>query len=534
MKRHILSTQTTTRTKTIIVALATLLGAPVALFMSSGVAAAACTAPSTDYGQVTTSVSIPSTTTYRIWSRIMAPDTTNKSFLLEVDGGSCYNVGGGSISANTWTWVDYQGGTTSNKVQQSLSAGNHTLKLIGNAPGVKVDRVIAVSDTSCTPTGNGDNCNAPNDTQAPTVTLTAPKDGATVSGTTAITATASDNTSVGRVEFYDNTTLVGTDTSSPYSVNWDTTKVANGQHLITARAYDAAGNLGTDSSTVSTKNGDAEAPTTPTGLSGTALSYNSIKLTWKASTDNTGVTAYTVYRDGVPVATLGNVTTYTDQSLSANTSYSYQVQAADAAGNKSTLTAKISVKTQNVADSQAPTKPTGLSGQAVSPTQVNLTWTAATDNIGVTGYDVYRSTGTEDPVKVGTSATPSYGDSNLTAKTTYAYYVVAKDAANNSSQPSDTASVTTPEPPSPTTHSQITGTITNQSTGKGIPYAIVKIVVGGHKQIYRADRHGRYAMHDLEIGKYNVVYKANGYFSKTIAIDLGTTPVQQNVSLKRR
>jgi chitodextrinase len=464
----------------------------------------------------------------------MAPDTTNKSYLLEVDGGNCYNVGGGSMSANTWTWVDYQSGSTSNKVQQSLSAGSHSLKLIGNAPGVKIDRVIATSDTGCTPTGNGDNCNTPNDTVAPTVTLTAPKEGASVTGSVALTATATDNTGVARVEFYDNTTLVGSDTSSPYSFNWDSSKVANGSHLITARAYDAAGNVGSDSNTVTAKNGDIQAPGTPTGLSAAAQSYNSVKLTWKASTDNTGVTGYTVYRDSVPVATVGNVTTYTDNNLSANTSYSYQLQAMDAAGNKSGMSTKVTAKTQNVADSTAPSTPTGLSAQTVSSTQVNLTWTAATDNIGVTGYDVYRSTGPGSAQKVGTTATNSYGDSNLTAGTSYSYHVVAKDAAGNASQPSDTVSVTTPRPPAKGTRTRIKGTITNQRTGKPVPYSTVKIIVNGHKETYRADRFGRYVMYRLKPGRYNVVYKANGYYSKTVSVDLTSTPITQNVSLKKR
>jgi len=520
--------------KSTVVALAAILAAPLALLANSGVASAACTAPSTDYGKVTSSLSVPSTATYRIWSRIMVPDTTNKSYLLEVDGGNCYNVGGGSISANTWTWVDYQSGTTSNKIQQSLSAGSHSLKLIGNAPGVKVDRVIATSDTGCTPTGNGDNCNTPNDTQAPTVTLTAPKEGDSVTGSVALTATATDNTGVARVEFYDNTTLVGTDTSSPYSVNWDSSKAANGSHLITARAYDAAGNVGSDSNTVTTKNGDTQAPATPTGLSGTAQSYNSIKLTWTAATDNIGVTGYTVYRDSVPVATVGNVTTYTDNNLSANTSYDYQLQAVDAAGNKSGMSTKVSVKTQNVADTQAPAKPTGLSAQTASSTQVNLTWTAATDNIGVTGYDVYRATGDGTAQKVGSTATTSYGDSNLSANTSYTYHVIAKDAAGNASQPSDSVSVTTPQPPATGTRSRIKGTITDETTGKAVPYATAKVVVNGHTETYRADRHGRYVMYRLKPGRYNVVYKASGYYSKTVSVDLTGTPITQNVSLKKR
>ena len=521
-------------TKLMVGAIAGVVAVPLALVAHGGRAAAACTAPATDYGKVTSSISVSSTATYRIWSRIMVPNTTSKTYLLEVDGGNCYSVGGGTITANTWTWVDYQGGTTTNKVQQSLTAGSHTLKLIGNTAGVKVDRVIATSDTACTPTGDGNNCNTPSDTTAPTVTLTAPKEGASVSGTVTLSATATDNTSVSKVEFYDNTTLIASDTTSPYSVSWNSAGATNGSHLITARAYDPAGNVGTDSNTVTTKNGDTQSPATPTGLAASALSYNSVKLTWKASTDNIGVTGYAITRDGVPVTTVGAVTTYTDANLNANTSYSYQIQALDAAGNKSALTAKVTAKTPSVADSQAPSVVTGLSGQAVSPTQVNLSWTAATDNIGVTSYEVYRSSGSADPQLVGSSSATSYGDPALTPNTAYAYYVIAKDAAGNAAQPSQTITVTTQAQPAQNTRSRITGTITDQASHRPVRYARIKVVVNGHKQIYVADWWGRYAMHNLKTGTYNVVYKANNYFSQTIAVQLGQTPVTQNVSLKKR
>jgi hypothetical protein len=88
------------------------------------------------------------------------------------------------------------------------------------------------------------------DTTAPTVSITAPAAGATVSGTVAVNATASDNVGVSKVEFYADGALRSTATTSPYSWSWDTTAFANGSHSLVAKAYDAAGNIGT-SSTVS-------------------------------------------------------------------------------------------------------------------------------------------------------------------------------------------------------------------------------------------------------------------------------------------
>ncbi len=88
------------------------------------------------------------------------------------------------------------------------------------------------------------------DTTAPTVSVTAPTGGATVTGTITISATASDNVGVVGVQFLlDGTTPIGSeDTSSPYSVSWNTSTVATGQHTLSARARDAAGNSTTSSS----------------------------------------------------------------------------------------------------------------------------------------------------------------------------------------------------------------------------------------------------------------------------------------------
>jgi leucyl aminopeptidase len=88
----------------------------------------------------------------------------------------------------------------------------------------------------------------PNDTTPPTVAITAPAAGSTVSGTVNITANASDNVALGRVEFWVDGALRATDTTSPYSYAWDTAAVANGSHSLVARAVDSSGNVGTSAS----------------------------------------------------------------------------------------------------------------------------------------------------------------------------------------------------------------------------------------------------------------------------------------------
>lgn len=89
-----------------------------------------------------------------------------------------------------------------------------------------------------TPCGSGD-------TTPPTVSLTAPTAGSTLTGTVTVSANATDNVGVASVDFYAGTTLIGTDTTSPYSIGFNTTTVSNGSYSLTAKAKDGAGNVGT-------------------------------------------------------------------------------------------------------------------------------------------------------------------------------------------------------------------------------------------------------------------------------------------------
>ncbi|MFC5703157.1 carbohydrate binding domain-containing protein [Cohnella faecalis] len=89
-------------------------------------------------------------------------------------------------------------------------------------------------------------------------------------------------------------------------------------------------------------------------------------------------------------------------------------------------------------DSQAPTAPTNLTSTAKTDTTVSLSWTASTDNVGVTGYDIYQGT-----TKIGTSTTTSYTATGLSGNTAYSFTVKARDAAGNVSAASSALSVTT-------------------------------------------------------------------------------------------
>ncbi len=183
---------------------------------------------------------------------------------------------------------------------------------------------------------------------------------------------------------------------------------------------------------------DTEAPTTPASLAATATSETSINLSWSASTDNTGVTEYRIYRGGSYLAAAVS-TSYSDSGLTAGTTYTYTVSARDAAGNESTQSQSASATTASVQpDTQAPTTPANLTASTVSSTQIDLAWSASSDNTGVSDYRIYRN-GTY----LTTTTTTSYSDAGLTESTTYAYTVSARDAAGNESSQSQAASATT-------------------------------------------------------------------------------------------
>ncbi len=82
------------------------------------------------------------------------------------------------------------------------------------------------------------------DTTAPATAMTSPSTGATLTGTVTVSANASDNVGVSRVDFYAGATLIGSDSTAPYSLSWNTTSVANGDYALSTRAFDASGNSG--------------------------------------------------------------------------------------------------------------------------------------------------------------------------------------------------------------------------------------------------------------------------------------------------
>src|SRR6266853_1798778 len=208
---------------------------------------------------------------------------------------------------------------------------------------------------------------------------------------------------------------------------------------------------------------DTTPPSLPTGLTGAAAGSSGANLSWSASTDNVGVTAYILLRNGVQVATPAT-TSFTDTGLSAATTYSYTVAARDAAGNISANSASVSITTASAADTTPPSTPTGRTAAAAGSTGANLSWSASTDNVGVTGYIVRRN-----GVQVATPATTSLADAGMSAATTYSYTVAARDAAGNISPNSASVSITIADTTPPTTPTGLTAAVAS-STGANLSW----------------------------------------------------------------
>ena len=199
---------------------------------------------------------------------------------------------------------------------------------------------------------------------------------------------------------------------------------------------------------------DTTAPGAPGALTATAAGSTQINLAWGAATDNVGVTGYRVERcAGSGCTTFAQIATptgtnFSDTSLTAATSYSYRVRANDAAGNLGAYSSVASATTAQAADLTPPTAPASLAATAASSTQISLTWAAATDNVGVTGYRLERCVGSSCTAfqQIAAPAGTSFSDTALTGGTSYRYRVRAADAAGNLGGYSPVASATTPAP----------------------------------------------------------------------------------------
>ncbi|MEU2482299.1 discoidin domain-containing protein [Streptomyces sp. NPDC013130] len=179
--------------------------------------------------------------------------------------------------------------------------------------------------------------------------------------------------------------------------------------------------------------GDTQAPTAPSGLAFTEQAGGQIKLTWKASSDDTGVTGYDIYAGNTLLtAVAGDVTTFTDTRPASET-VTYHVRARDAAGNQSGNSNTVT-RQGDSGDTQAPTAPSGLAFTEQAGGQIKLTWTASSDDKGVTGYDVFA----DNVLRRSVAGDVTTWTDTQPAAATVSYVVRARDAAGNISGASNT------------------------------------------------------------------------------------------------
>ena len=280
---------------------------------------------------------------------------------------------------------------------------------------------------------------------------------------------------------WNSTTLLTTTTTNGYA---DTAVAANTKYYYVVTAHDAVPNTSVNSNTANASTPDTIPPSAPTNVTAPSKTATTVTLTWTAATDNVGVTGYNIYRNGgtTPInSSAVTGLTFTDTGLTQLTAYSYTVKAYDAAGNISAASTSYGVTTL---DGQPPTAPT-VSSSAKTYTTVTLNWTTSTDNVGVTGYTVYRN-----GVSIGSTSNSVFTltDTGLAPNTAYTYTVKAYDAAANYSVASNSLAVTTVADTTPpakvtgvkgTSVAKNTVTISWSATTDNVAVATYQIYVGG-------------------------------------------------------
>ncbi|MEO6087532.1 MAG: PQQ-dependent sugar dehydrogenase [Umezawaea sp.] len=186
---------------------------------------------------------------------------------------------------------------------------------------------------------------------------------------------------------------------------------------------------------------DTTPPTAPANPRTSNLTCTGVTFSWWASTDDVAVAFYDVYHDGQLMTSVPGTALSAELTVVPGATWGLYVNARDAAGNVSQASTTVTVTVpQCQADTEPPTTPTGVTATA-SGTAVVVRWTSATDNVGVTGYEVLR-----DGTQVGSTsgaATTSFTDSGLAPNTRYQYRVRARDAQANRSAASAPITVTT-------------------------------------------------------------------------------------------
>lgn len=398
----------------------------------------------------------------------------NDVFGFYVNGNNCAKVGTSAVSVNTINlgsnadrYRDNESGTINTEMDGLTTVLTCTATV---TPGATSHIKLAIADASDSAWDSNVFLKSDSfqsfDDEAPTVSLTAPADGASVSGTVTLSADAADNMSVDRVEFLVNGLVAGTDASAPYSLQWDSTSVADGSVTISARAVDTSANSRTSAAHTVTVDNTAPDTTITSGPTGTVTGTSA---TFGFTSSETGST----FECKLDTGDWQNCSSPKEYTGLAAGEHTFQARATDAAGNTD-ATAASRTWTITAGDTTAPAAPT-----------VNLATTSdtgASDTDDVTSDDTPTFNGSAEAnstVKVykgttllGTTTATSTGTWSFTAAAltdgTYSITATATDAAGNTSAATavlslviDTAAPAAPEITSPANNSRHnTATIT--------------------------------------------------------------------------
>lgn len=268
---------------------------------------------------------------------------------------------------------------------------------------------------------------------------------------------STDNIAVTAYEIYKDGILVATTSNTQFTVTGLDSETI---YSFTVKAKDYAENASLASNTVAvtTLVADIIAPTTPLNLTANNTTKTTTDLSWTASADNVGVVGYEIYKDYSLIATT-SVTTYNVSGLKLNSIYTFVVKAKDEAGNVSATSDKLVITTQGQ-DIMPPTAPTNLIATNTTKSGTTLSWTASTDNVGVTGYNIYQGT-----YLLATTTSTTFTVTTLIDETRYSFTVIAKDADGNLSEESKNVIIDTlPEDSTPPTAPQNLTAETNGTT----------------------------------------------------------------------
>ncbi len=268
------------------------------------------------------------------------------------------------------------------------------------------------------------------DTTSPVVKMTAPANGATVSGAVTLTATATDNVAVTGVQFQlDGATLAGTPAvaGSTYTFSWNSRTAANGTHTLAAIASDAAGNTATSSVSVTVANDSTPPTVTMTSPTDGSSITGTVNVSANAS-DNVGIAGVQFQLDG---KNLGGVITGAgpaygfswDTTAAANGPHTVAAIASDATGN--TATSSVSVTVNN------PIVPPAISAvSAGTPTSsgATITWTTDQASNSQVAYGTTSSYGSLSALNSTLVTSHSVTLTGLAASTTYFYQVQSQGA----------------------------------------------------------------------------------------------------------